>query len=86
MKLSKRKIKQIEVWVKLSSAEKKAVRTGCPFDSDGGLCMRNLNVAAKICYKAFPRTAKHGGDCPCAEYTLDYVIKKARQMIKTGEV
>ena len=80
MKLSKRKIKQIKAWLE----QKVIYRLGtCPFSNDSALCEDQL-LAFKICKKAFPRLLH--GKCPCDLYSYSYVIKKAKQMVKTGEV
>lgn len=80
MKLSKRKVKQIEVWLK--TKRKKNI---CPFHTDGEVCL-SWRLGNKICSEAFPRTREFSSGCPCNEYSPSYVIKKARQMVKTGEV
>lgn len=86
MKLSKTKIKEIRVWLKNKD------RYECPFKSSR--CEIGA-VATNICKKGFPRTRKKPASilhnsglagCPCGLYTLGYVIKKAKQMVETGEV
>lgn len=85
MKLSKTKIKQVEAW--LGSGNKEG---HCPFDDETGCGCGDLK--SNICKKAFPKIKPIGifGDdyytCPCKEYSLNHVIKKAKQMVKTGEV
>lgn len=79
MKLPKRKIKQIEAWLKTS------IPLLCPFSGDGCGQIRN-----KICGKTFPKITEkknHSGlVCPCAVYSINHVIKKAKKMVETGEV
>jgi len=81
MKLSKTKIKQIERWLR----RLKDKANICPFYADTAYnwCVRGRAIY-KICRNTFPKTV--GKSCPCREYTLPYVIKKAKQMVKTGEV
>ncbi len=88
MKLSKRKVKQIEAWLKQDNDGR---RLGCPFKYDSNVyndICRNVYISFKICKKAFPklRLETKNGNCPCDIYSLKHVIKKAKQMVKTGEV
>lgn len=36
---------------------------------------------SKVCEGVFPRT-KLTGQCPCHQYTLDYVIRRAKEIIR----
>lgn len=88
MKLSKRKIKQIEAWLRRDNHGRKL---GCPFKYDSNVynnICRDVYISFKICKKAFPKVRFTDIDveCPCDTYSLNHVIRKAKKMVETGEV
>ncbi len=61
----------IKIWLKLSNAEKDYA---CPFfDSP-------VYPSCNFCLSWFPR--RKVLKCPCLNYTLKYVIKRAKQMLE----
>jgi len=75
---------------RLNQEEKKSVRswlrtlykrTTCPFYT-----FDRCKEECKVCYEAFPLITrdKYGyvRSCPCAEYNLDTVIKRAKEMLR----
>jgi len=77
-KLSQKEKDGIKVW--LRCADK--IRS-CPFVFAYGY---GSTEKCEICYKMFPRLTKHYTNyvecCPCAEYKLNTVIKRAREVLK----
>ena len=62
----------IRSWLALDGDRK---RRRCPF--------ANLFINCdSVCRKAFPRTRRRGSRCPCHEYTMDYVIRRAKELTR----
>jgi len=77
-KLSQEEKDGIRYWLKLYQK-----RMTCPFQPVRGFRNRRN---CEICYKMFPRLVKDSDGsvetCPCTEYKLDTVIKRAEEALK----
>ena len=73
MKLSKKTKQAIEGWLELQEVDKSH---RCPFG-----CLDFAKPCKNICRAWFPR-AKVWEGCPCHCYSLETVIKRAREMIR----
>lgn len=77
-KLPKGARAQIKCWLALPDTGLKGeTRYGaCPFITDPSICCDD------VCKKAFPRVRPANSTCPCHEYTLSHVIKRAKEIIR----
>ena len=76
----------IRAWLKLPNrytGEDLNKISVCPFGGDISIYKRQVgrNPCIDICYKIFPK-AVITQRCPCHEYTLNYVIRKAKEIIR----
>jgi hypothetical protein len=69
-RLTKREKLAVKKWFELSNYGRSYF---CPF--------YNLDFGCKICLSWFPRTDKTHV-CPCRDYSLKTVIRRAKEMIK----
>ena len=63
----------IREWLTMTSEDKPGT---CPFAG-----VRSTECC-DVCQKMFPRISRESESCPCHMYTLSYVVKKAKEVIR----
>jgi len=88
--MNKTAIRSIEKWLRMHKVHRDV---SCPFPDEGEAIRskskienRNYHNRDKLCHEVFPELDACDGECPCGEYPVDTVSKRARKFVKAWKL